>query len=247
MAGGDGHGRLPAEGEQMNSLTRIARLTGLLYLIVFSLGIFAELFVRQNLVVPGDAAATFGNIRASEWLFRVALLSDLLRHTLLILLPLALYKLFKSVDKRIALLMAAFGLLGVPIAMVNMLNHLAALLLVGRADYLQALGADQLHAQVMFFLDLYQEGGFVSQFLALWLLALGYLVFKSGFLPRFLGILLMIGCLCYLADVVLFLLAPDIHVSLGLFGFICELLFALWLLIMGVDKEAWERQARRSA
>ncbi len=184
---------------------------------------------------------------ASESLFRVALLSDLVRHTLLILLPLTLYKLFKPVDKSIAVLMVVFALIGVPIAMLNMLNHLAALLLLSGADYLKAVGVEQLYAQVMFFLNLYEYGAFVPQFLALWLLALGYLVFKSGFLPRILGILLMIGCLFYLADVVLFILAPNINVSLGLFAFICELLFALWLLIKGVDVEAWERQTHESA
>lgn len=235
------------KGEHVNSPARTARFTGLLYLVIFSLGVFAELFVRQSLIVPGDPAATVGNITASESLFRIALLSDLVRHSLLILLPLALYKLLKPVNKSIALLMVVFALMGVPIAMSNMLNHLAVLLLVSGADFLRVVGVGQLQAQVMFFLSLYEQGAFLSQFLALWLLALGYLVFKSGFLPRILGILLMIGSLCYLVDVVLFLLVPDTNVSLGLFAFICELLFALWLLIKGVDGEAWERRARMSA
>jgi len=227
----------------MNSPKKIARATGLLYLLIFALGIFAELFVRQDLVVPGNAAATAGNISASESLFRLSLVSDLIRHTLLILLPLALYKLLKPINKNVALLMVVLAVVGVPITMLNMLNHFAALLLLSGADYLKAFEANQLQAQVMFFLDLHDQGAFISQFLALWLLPLGYLVFKSGFFPRILGILLMIGCFCYLIDVFLFLLIPNSDVTLSLFAFIGELLFALWLLIVGVNAEKWQQRA----
>ena len=232
--------------EKMNP-NKTARVAGFLYLIIFCLGIFAELFVRQRLIVPGDAATTVNSIMASESLFRLSLVSDLIRHTFLILLPLVLYKLLKPVNKNIALLMVIFALVSMPIAMLNMLNHFAALLLLSGADYLTAFEADQSHAQVMFFLDLYEYGVFIPQFLSLWLLPLGYLVFKSGFLPRILGILLMIGCFCYLTDVVLFFLFPNSDATLSLFAFIGELLFALWLLIKGVNVEEWEKRALESA
>jgi hypothetical protein len=232
--------------EEINP-NRIARVAGILYLIIFCLGIFAELFVRQSLIVPGDAATTVNNIMASESLFRISLVSDLIRHTFLILLPLVLYQLLKPVGKNIALLMVIFALAGVPIALLNMLNHFAALLLLSGADYLTAFEADQLHAQVMFFLDLYEYGAFIPQFLGLWLLPLGYLVFKSGFLPRILGILLMIGCFGYVTDAVLFFLFASSAATLSLFAFIGELLFALWLLIKGVNIEQWEKLALESA
>ncbi|MEJ2305549.1 MAG: DUF4386 domain-containing protein [Anaerolineales bacterium] len=232
--------------EEINP-NRIARVAGILYLIIFCLGIFAELFVRQSLIVPGDAATTVNNIMASESLFRISLVSDLIRHTFLILLPLVLYQLLKPVGKNIALLMVIFALAGVPIALLNMLNHFAALLLLSGADYLTAFEADQLHAQVMFFLDLYEYGAFIPQFLGLWLLPLGYLVFKSGFLPRILGILLMIGCFGYVIDAVLFFLFASSAATLSLFAFIGELLFALWLLIKGVNIEQWEKLALESA
>ena len=232
--------------EEINP-NRIARVAGMLYLIIFCLGIFAELFVRQSLIVPGDAATTVNNIMASESLFRISLVSDLIRHTFLILLPLVLYQLLKPVGKNIALLMVIFALAGVPIALLNMLNHFAALLLLSGADYLTAFEADQLHAQVMFFLDLYEYGAFIPQFLGLWLLPLGYLVFKSGFLPRILGILLMIGCFGYVIDAVLFFLFASSAATLSLFAFIGELLFALWLLIKGVNIEQWEKLALESA
>ena len=232
--------------EEINP-NRIARVAGILYLIIFCLGIFAELFVRQSLIVPGDAATTVNNIMVSESLFRISLVSDLIRHTFLILLPLVLYQLLKPVGKNIALLMVIFALAGVPIALLNMLNHFAALLLLSGADYLTAFEADQLHAQVMFFLDLYEYGAFIPQFLGLWLLPLGYLVFKSGFLPRILGILLMIGCFGYVIDAVLFFLFASSAATLSLFAFIGELLFALWLLIKGVNIEQWEKLALESA
>ena len=232
--------------EEINP-NRIARVAGILYLIIFCLGIFAELFVRQSLIVPGDAATTVNNIMVSESLFRISLVSDLIRHTFLILLPLVLYQLLKPVGKNIALLMVIFALAGVPIALLNMLNHFAALLLLSGADYLTAFEADQLRAQVMFFLDLYEYGAFIPQFLGLWLLPLGYLVFKSGFLPRILGILLMIGCFGYVIDAVLFFLFASSAATLSLFAFIGELLFALWLLIKGVNIEQWEKLALESA
>lgn len=232
--------------EEINP-NRIARVAGILYLIIFCLGIFAELFVRQSLIVPGDAATTVNNIMVSESLFRISLVSDLIRHTFLILLPLVLYQLLKPVGKNIALLMVIFALAGVPIALLNMLNHFAALLLLSGADYLTAFEADQLHAQVMFFLDLYEYGAFIPQFLGLWLLPLGYLVFKSGFLPRILGILLMIGCFGYVIDAVLFFLFASSAATLSLFAFIGELLFALWLLIKGVNIEQWEKRTLESA
>jgi len=208
----------------------------------------AELFIRPDIIVPGDAATTVNNIMASESLFRLSLVSDLIRQTFMMLLPLVLYKLLKPVNKNIASLMVIFALVGVPITMLNELNHFAALLLSSGADYLTAFEADQLHALVMFFLDLRECGTFIPQVFSLWLLLLGYLVFKSGFLPRILGILLMIGGLCYPIQAVLFFLFPNFDAMIfGLFAFIGELLFYLWLLIKGVNVEQWEKRALESA
>jgi len=129
--------------------------------------------------------------------------------------------------------------------MLNELNHFAVLLLSSDAGYyLTAFKADQLNALVMFFLELRQYGTFIPQFFSFWVLLLGYLVFKSGFLPRILGILLMLGGLCYTAGAVLFFLFPNFNAMiLGLFAFIGESLFYLWLLIKGVNVEAWKKQA----
>jgi hypothetical protein len=232
---------------KMNSPQKTARVAVFVFLIIFCLGMSAELFIRPDIIVPGDAATTVNNIMASESLFRLSLVSDLVRQIFMMLLVLVLYKLLKPVNKNIASLMIIFALVGTPITLLNELNHFAALLLASGAGYLTAFEADQLHALVMFFLDLREYGTFIPQVFS-WLLLLGYLVFKSGFLPRILGILLMIGGLCYPIQAVLFFLFPNFDAMiLGLFAFIGEFLFYLWLLIKGVNVEEWEKRALESA
>jgi len=234
--------------ENINSPQTTARIAAIIFLIIFCLGISAELFIRPNIIVPGDAATTVNNIIASELLFRLSLVSDLIRQIFMVLLVLVLYKLLKPVIKNIALLMVIFALVCVPMVMLNELNHFAALLLSRGTDYLTAFKADQLHAQVMFFLNLHEYGTFIPQIFSFWLLLQGYLVFKSGFLPRILGILLMIGGLCYPIQAILFFLFPNFDAMIfGLFAFIGELLFYLWLLIKGINVEQWEKRALESA
>ena len=232
----------------MNSPQTIARVAAFVFLIIFFLGMSTELFIRPDIIVPGDAAATVKNIAASETLFRLSLVSDLIRMALLMLLPLVLYKLLKPVNKNIASLMVIFALVSVPISMLNELNHFAVLLLSSKAGYITAFKADQLNSLVMFFLELRKYGTFIAQLLSYWVLLLGYLVFKSGFLPKILGILLMLGGICYTVLAVLFLLSPNIDATIfGVFTFIAESLFYLWLLIKGVNVEAWEKRALKSA
>jgi hypothetical protein len=223
---------------KMNPPQKTARVAAFVFLIIFFLGMSTELFVRPGIIVSGDAAATVKNIAASEALFRLSLVSDLIRQMFLMLLPLVLYKLLEPVNKNIASLMVIFALVSVPISMLNELNHFAVLLLSSGAGYLTAFKADQLNALVMFFLELRKYGTFIPQFFSLWVLLLGYLVFKSGFLPRILGILLMLGGICYTVPAVLFFLFPYFDATIfGLFAFIGELLFYLWLLIRGVKDQ----------
>jgi hypothetical protein len=234
--------------ETIHSPQKTARVAACVFLIIFFLGMSTELFIRPGIIVPGDAAATVKNIAASEALFRLSLVSDLIRETLLLLLPLILYKLLKQVNKTIAALMVIFSLVSVPISMLNELNHFAVLLLSSSAGYLSAFGTDQLQALVMFFLDLQKYGTYIPQVFSLWVLFLGYLVFKSGFLPKILGILLMLGGLCYTVSAVLFFLFTNFDATIfGLFAFIGESLFYLWLLIKGVNVEEWKKRALKSA
>jgi hypothetical protein len=229
---------------KMNSPQKNARTAACVFLIIFCQGMASELFIRPAIIVPENAAATVSNIIASGSLFRLSLVSDLIRQLFMLLLLLLLYKLLKPVNKTIASLMLIFGLVSVPISMLNELNHIVVLLLSSSAEYLTAFKADQLNALVMLFLELRKYGTYIPQVLSLWVLFLGYLVFKSGFLPRILGILLMLGGLCYTVQAVLFFLFPNFEaLMLGLFAFIGEVLFYLWLLIMGVNVEAQEKRA----
>jgi hypothetical protein len=222
----------------MNSPQKTARIAACIFLGIFFLGMSTELFIRPGMIVQGDAATTVKNIATSEALFRLSLESDLVRQALLMLLPLILYKLLKPVNKTIAALMVIFALVSVPISMFNEINHFAVLLLSSGAGYLTAFKADQLNALVMFFLELRKYGTYIPQVLSFWVLLLGYLVFKSGFLPRILGILLMLGGLCYTVSAILFFLFPNFDTMiLGLFAFIGEALFYLWLLIKGVKDQ----------
>jgi Domain of unknown function (DUF4386) len=224
--------------ERINSTPKTARVAAFVFLIIFFLGMSTELFIRPGMIVTGDAAATVKNIAASESLFRLSLVSDLIRQALLMLLPLILYKLLKPVNRTIASLMVIFALVSVPISMLNELNHFAVLVLSSGAGYLAAFKADQLNALMMFFLELRKYGTFIPQVFSFWVLLLGYLVFKSGFVPRILGILLMLGGLCYMVSAVLFFLFPNFDAMiLGLFAFIGEALFYLWLLIKGVKDQ----------
>jgi len=226
----------------MNSPQKTARVAAFVFLSIFFLGMFTELFIRPGIVDPGDAAATVKNITTAEGLFRLSLVSDLIRQVLLMVLPLVLYKLLIPVNKDIASLMVIFALASVPISMLNELNHFAVLLLSSNTGYKTAFNADQLNALVMFFLELRNYGTYIPQVLSIWILLLGYLVFKSDFLPRIFGLLLMLGGLCYTVSAVLFFLSPNFDtMNLGLFAFIVEVLFYLWLLIKGVNVEGWKK------
>ena len=205
-------------------------------------------YVPSVLVVPGDAAATARNIMASEWLFRSGTVSHLIGQIILIFLVLALYRLLKSVNKDHAVLMVVLALLAVPIAFLNELNHLAVLRLLSGSDSLRPLTSDQLHAQAMLFLDIRNSGIYVAQiFWGLWLLPLGYLVLRSGFLPKLLGILLVIACCGYLIDSGAHLLLPGFDATISQFTFVGEVLFPLWLLIRGVNVERWPSLAPHPA
>ena len=223
-----------------------ARLAGWLYLLVVPLGIFGALYVPSRLIVSGDAAETASNLAASESLFRLGIVSDLLAPIVLILVVLALYQLLKPVNQTMALLMVMFLLVGASVATLNKLNQFAALIILNDADYLKVFTSDQLQALALLFLRLHNRGGTIAAiFWGLWLFPMGYLVFKSNFLPRILGVLLMIACFGYVTDSLATLLGYN--VSAGLFAALAEVLFILWLLIKGVNVTQWEKQAHQAA
>jgi hypothetical protein len=205
-------------------------------------GFFGIMYVPSVLLVSGDAATTSRNIMASEWLFRSGTVSLMVSQIILIFLVLALYRLLKPVNKDHAVLMVVLALIAVPIAFLNEVNHLAALRVLANADD-GAFTTSQLQAQAMRFLDMRQDGIVIAQvFWGLWLLPLGFLVFRSGFLPRLIGVLLVIAGAAYVFDSGTLLLSPG-HATISQFTFIGEVLLPLWLLIKGVNVERWQQVA----
>jgi len=211
-----------------------------LYPLWFVIGPFSLMYVPATLIVSGDAATTANNIMANELLFRMGIAGSLITQIIQIFVVLLLYKLLKSVSKNYASLMVVFALVGVPISMLNTLNRVAALLLLKGTDFLKVLGADQLHIQMMFFLDLNKQGVFIPGiFWGLWLFPFGYLIYKSGYFPKILGVLVMMGCIGYLLDSFTHILLSnyahyeailDPVILLLTFG---ELPFMVWVLFKG--------------
>jgi hypothetical protein len=231
----------------MNPIDKLARYAGILYLSLVPLGFFG-MYVTSRLVVPGAPAVTASNILGSELLFRLSIVSALLVQIINIFVVLLLYRILHVVSRPFALLMAIFILLGAPIAMLNELNNIAVLLLLSGAERFTTFTSSQVQDLVTLFLDLHSQGiNIAGIFWGLWLFPMGYLVFRSGFLPRVLGILLIIGCLGYLVDSFAAFLLPNNAVNVALFTFWGEVLFPLWLLIKGVNVDQWEKRARESA
>ena len=225
----------------MNSINKTARMAGFLYLIYMIVEIPADVFGRSPLIVFGDAAATASNLVAHEWQFRIGFVGDLLAGVLFFLAAWALYALLKPVNKNLALLFLFLNLGGVAVRFAIDLNYVAALLLSSGADTLKVFQADQLQALAMAFLYLQKNGYWFSQiFFGAWLFPLGYLVFKSGFLPKILGIVLMVHCFTWLSTFFQSFLFPGFdaitYVSYPL-GLIAELGLTLWLMIMGVKEQ----------
>jgi len=218
----------------------LARTAGLLYLIVAVTGFFSIVYVPSQLVVPGDAASTVNKIMASKAMFQLSIGAGLICYATFLLLPFALYKLLSPVHADVAMLMVALSTVSVPIAFINLLNKLDILSLLTGASYLQAFTTEQLHAKVMLLLAAYNNGILVSEiFWGLWLLPFGYLVFKSGILPRVLGVLLMLGCFGYLIHSVGSMLSDGFSETtvaslISLPAALGEIGICLWLLIVGI-------------
>jgi hypothetical protein len=228
-----------SDGRYMSFIRNPGRFAGLLYLLASLPGFFALLYVPSKLLVHGDATATAHNIAANETLFRLGMFADLAGQTLFIFVALALYHLLKGVNQRHALLMLVLILVSIPIAFLNELNSVAAVTLVRGTNFLSVFDEPQRNALARLFLNL-RGGGFdVAGILwGLWLFPLGLLVYRSGFIPRFLGVLLMVGCFAYLANSFASLVLPQYEAALSRWMNpiqLVEMVFMLWLLIIGAE------------
>ena len=226
--------KLPQRGHMTRNPGRFA---GLLYVLMSIPGVFALIYVPSKLIVHGNATATAGNIAAHETLFRLGIACNLIGQAGFIFVALALYDLLKGVNQRHALLMLTLILVAIPIALLNELNAIAALVLVRGADFLSIFEKPQRDALAMLFLNLHGHGFDVAAiFWGLWLFPLGLLVYRSSFLPRILGVLLILNGFTYPVNSFASLVLPQYEdiVSRWMMPFsFGEVVFMLWLLIMG--------------
>jgi hypothetical protein len=219
---------------------KTARMAGLFYLIFILTTVLAT-YVRSRFIVSGDAATTANNIVSSQGLFRVGFVTELVSAVFFVLAAWALYVLLKPVNKNLALLFLLLNLGGVAVECINALNLFAALQFLSGANYLNVFQTGQLQAMAMSFLNSYTSGFIIAQiFFSAWLLPLGYLVYKSRFLPKFLGILLILDFFGNLSWFLQFFLLPDYGILAypgNVISFIAEISLTLWLLIMGVKEQ----------
>jgi hypothetical protein len=230
----------------MDSTRSLARRAGLLYLLASSLAPFTYLYVPDKLLVGTNALAIADRVRASEDLLRAAIIGELYGVTVLLFASLALYDLFKKVDQKTSILMAAMMLVSVPISYVNALSHIAPLILLKNPAIASVLDPGQVAAQVTFFLRLHNYGLVINQiFWGLWLFPLGVLVMRSGFLPRWLAYPLFAAGTGYVINSIGGLLPPSMRgiTQYGQVLGVGEMPFTFYLLIWGVRGYAVDRFA----
>jgi len=222
----------------MVSLNKNARVAGLLYILSSLFGLVRLIYIPNTLIVHGNAAATANNIAGHELLFRFGIVSYLLCNALWIFVILALYRLLKGVDQALAVLMVVIGLMATPISFVNSANDIAALLFA-RGDFLSVFDKAQREALVMLFLNLHHQLDLAWQLLGVFFIPFGLLVYKSRFLPRILGVWLIVACFAYLALSLTGLLFPAYEDQVIKFAqpvLFAEVAMMLWLAIMGVSE-----------
>src|SRR5580704_799459 len=235
----------------MRSTNNPGRFAGLLYVLLSIVGFFAMEYVPSKLIVHGNEAATASNIAASETLFRLGIAAQLIGQAGFIFVAMALYDLLKGVNRRHASLMVTLIVVSVPIAFLNELNSIAALVLVRGADFLSIFEKPQRDALAMLFLNLHHYGFVVAEiFWGLWLFPLGLLVYRSRFLPRFLGVWLAIAGFAWLILSLTGVLLPQYQGKVDTYSqpaFFGELAFMFWLAIRGAKPSAVGAAASSSA
>lgn len=233
----------------MDSTKRQARIAGVLYLLMGLTAPIGLMYVPGKLIVPGNGTETADRLRASGSLLRIGIGTELFHQTIAIFLVLALYRLFKAVDEKHAVLVVILGaLVSVPIMFVNVLNEIAALILVSGADFLSGFQKHQLDGLAYLFLRLHSQGIIVASiFWGLWLFPFGILVIRSRFIPRVLGVLMMIAGTGYLASSFTSLVLPRYAPVVGQVAmamYFGELPIMFWLLIWGAKAQPGASESR---
>jgi uncharacterized protein DUF4386 len=225
-----------------------ARIGGTLYLIIILIGLFGEAFVRDKLIVSGDAAATAKNVMASESLWRFHIAAELFLLICAVVLLMILFVLLKPVSRELTLLAAFFNLVSISLEAVITLYLLVALFPLANAGYLKAFAPEQLYALANLSLKSHGYGFSVSLlFFGCFCIVIGRVIFLSGFLPKVIGVLMQIAGLCYLTDSFALVLAPALanrlFPTILLPAFVGEASLCLWLLVRGVNVQRWKEQA----
>jgi len=216
------------------SLRRAALIAGLGLLIMVIAAPFAELFVFPKLIVLDNAVKTIQNIIANKTLFISGIFGYLITFICDIVVAWALYVLLKPVNEDLSLLTSWFRLVYAVISLVALLNLVSVFRLLNNSDYLTLFQQDQLRAKVMFFLRAFRDHWYFGLlFFGIHLLILGYLVIRSKYIPKILGILLIIAGLGYLLTTLKPYLFPGINIDFAMYTYYGELIFMLWLLIRG--------------
>jgi|SRR5579863_889894 len=223
--------------ENATSLKKTAKLAGLLYLIVDITGFYSIMYVPSKILVWGDAAATANNILANEFLFRTGIVSFLICNIIWVFFVLILYRIFKQVNENQAKLMLALMFVTIPIAFVIEIFDITSLMIL-RGEIIKAFEPQMKRDLVMLFLNIHRYGMVIFNIGGLWFIPFGQLVYKSGFIPRIFGVLLIIGGIGYMIESCAFLLFPGYHSIIlqyiGVTYGVGELSIMLWLLIKGV-------------
>jgi hypothetical protein len=218
---------------------KTARLAGLFFLLMVVFGLFAEVFFREKLFASEDIVATANNILANDFLYRIGILSDILMSLSYLFTALALYMLLASVNKNMAALMVLFATAGCVLLLFTIQSEFAPLYILSGNDYQSSFNSSQLQSLAMLYYKSYQHGYVIGQvFFALWVLPLGVLIYKSGFIPKIFGILFVVETIFGLMSVIVHFLVPNgtLETILLLPGTIAEFSFVLWLLIWGITE-----------
>jgi hypothetical protein len=226
-----------------------ARIAGVLYLINIACGVFGEIFVRGHLVVASDALATAHNITASEFLFRCGVVGDLIMHITDVPMAVIFYVLLRPVSRDLSLLAALFGMLQTAILCANKLNLVTVLLLLGGSNYLKAFEPNQLQALAQLSLVLHENGfGVGLVFFGVSCLVTAYLLFRSEYFPRTLGVLQALAGISYLINSFAQLLSPSLQEKMVpailIPAFLGELGTCLWLIVKGLNVAKWNERMR---
>lgn len=226
----------------------LARLGGLLYLVIIVIGLYGEVFIRGRVLVSGDAAATAANLRSLEPLWRFGIAAELFLLICAITLLMIIAVLLRPVSRDLMRLATLFNLVAIAVEAATALYLLAALFPLGKATYLAAFPPQQLYALASLAIRTHAYGfGISLLFFGCFCLVVGYLIFRSGFLPRTLGVLMQIAGLSYLINSFALFLAPGVanrlYPAILLPAFVGEASFCLWLLVKGVDAEKWRARS----